>query len=312
MRVLVLLALVGCYSPGYRDCEVTCAAGSCPSGFVCNQGVCRVDGFSGTCGAVMHDSRTIDSPPDADDDGDGIINKDDNCPSISNVAQANEDGDARGDVCDPCPVDGAAGADNDDDSDGVGNGCDPEPTMRNRIAHFEGFNGTAAPVGAAIVGMWTYSGGQARSVPSGPNAASIAWPEATTDSEMVSAHFTISSFDATVGAPFVGVAYLIGTSTPVRCSLEPNPGSLNLVSGAGRYGSTPLPVNVNTTAVTYSNRSVGSAFAPGGLFDCNEAITGTTIASMVTNDGTPVGQTGFYSQGMSATLDWIIIVFRAP
>ncbi len=297
MRVLVLLALVGCYSPGYRDCEVTCGGGTCPSGFVCDQGVCRVEGFSGACGSTTHDARMIDSPPNADDDGDGIINKD--------------DGDARGDACDPCPVDGAAGMDDDSDGDGVGNGCDPEPTMRNRIAHFEAFNGSGPPSGATVMGQWTYSGGQARSSPMG-TPVSIAWPEATTDSEMVSAHFTIATFDATIGAPFVGVAYLLGTGSEVRCSLEPNPGSLNLVSGTGRYGSSPMPVAVGTTAVTYSNRSVGSAVAPGGLFDCNEAITGTNVTSTVTNDGTPVGQTGFYAQGMTATLDWIIIVSRAP
>jgi hypothetical protein len=260
---------------------------------------------------TTHDSA-IDSPPNADDDGDGIINKDDNCPTVSNVGQANEDRDPRGDACDPCPVDGSVGADDDMDGDGVGNGCDPEPGMRNRIDHFEGFNGSGAPPGVVVTGMWTYSGGQARSMPSGTNTVSIAWPEATTDSDMVSAHFTISSFDATVGSAFVGVAHLIGTSTPVRCSLAQNPGTLEHVSGSTRYQTQSVPVTVGTTAVTYSNRSVGTAFAPGPFFDCNEAVTGTSLPTTITNDGTPVGQTGFFSQGITATLDWIIIVSRAP
>ena len=68
MRFAFLLALVGCYSPGYRDCEVTCGGGTCPSGFVCDQGVCRVEGFSGACGATIDSG--IDLSPNADDDGD--------------------------------------------------------------------------------------------------------------------------------------------------------------------------------------------------------------------------------------------------
>lgn len=38
MRWLVLIA-VGCYSPKYRDCEITCTA-TCPSGLVCSAGYC--------------------------------------------------------------------------------------------------------------------------------------------------------------------------------------------------------------------------------------------------------------------------------
>lgn len=316
MRVLVLLALVGCYSPGYRDCEVTCGGGSCPSGFVCDQGVCRIEGFSGACGATTtDDAKIIDSPPEADDDGDRVLNKDDNCPTVSNPTQNNEDQDARGDACDPCPVDDSPGADDDDDQDGVGNGCDPEPGMVNRMDVFEGFNGSGPPVGATVTGTWSYSGGQARSAASGANTAMTAWAGATTDTEMVSAHFTITSFDPTAGSGFVGVAHQLGTSSAVRCSLEPNPGSLALVSGTGRYGSVGLPVAVNTTAVTVSTRTAGSAVAPApgtGNYDCRDAVTGTNFSAVVSTDASAVGQTGFYSYGIGVTLDWIVIVSRAP
>ncbi|MCB9352343.1 MAG: thrombospondin type 3 repeat-containing protein [Lewinellaceae bacterium] len=44
----------------------------------------------------------------ADQDGDGIADNQDNCPSIANADQANNDGDSEGDVCDE-----------DDDNDGV-------------------------------------------------------------------------------------------------------------------------------------------------------------------------------------------------
>lgn len=50
-----LLLVVGCYSPSYRDCEVTCASGQCPAGLRCDNGVCRLPGMTGACGAPMGD-----------------------------------------------------------------------------------------------------------------------------------------------------------------------------------------------------------------------------------------------------------------
>jgi hypothetical protein len=38
-----------------------------------------------------------------DDDGDGVANGDDNCPTASNPDQADTDGDGVGNVCDPTP-----------------------------------------------------------------------------------------------------------------------------------------------------------------------------------------------------------------
>jgi hypothetical protein len=46
----VLIAVVtGCYSPAYRDCELTCAGNACPSGLSCEQGFCRTPSFVGAC-----------------------------------------------------------------------------------------------------------------------------------------------------------------------------------------------------------------------------------------------------------------------
>jgi PKD repeat protein len=58
-----------------------------------------------------------------DDDGDGIENKEDNCPATYNPGQEDIDGDSVGDICDTCPE--MADPDQADaDGDGAGDLCD--------------------------------------------------------------------------------------------------------------------------------------------------------------------------------------------
>ncbi|MDX2200843.1 MAG: thrombospondin type 3 repeat-containing protein [Phycisphaerae bacterium] len=65
-----------------------------------------------------------------DDDGDGVINAADNCPTTPNADQADADGDGFGDVCDNCVA--IANADQaDGDSDGRGDVCDNCPSLAN-------------------------------------------------------------------------------------------------------------------------------------------------------------------------------------
>ena len=77
-----------------------------------------------------------DADPSADTDGDTILDPADNCQLIPNPDQADEDSDALGDVCDPCPI----SADNTDgDTDGVGDDCDPRPGISGEtIVFFDG------------------------------------------------------------------------------------------------------------------------------------------------------------------------------
>ena len=58
--VTLLLALVGCYAPRYGDCEILCAATTCPSGLACSAGVCRVPGATGACGSHLGDASLGD------------------------------------------------------------------------------------------------------------------------------------------------------------------------------------------------------------------------------------------------------------
>jgi hypothetical protein len=61
---------------------------------------------------------------DRDDDGDGVANTRDNCPTVVNPVQTDTDGDGIGDTCDATP-------NGDDDNDGVDNLADNCPTVAN-------------------------------------------------------------------------------------------------------------------------------------------------------------------------------------
>jgi DNA/RNA endonuclease G (NUC1) len=64
--------------------------------------------FRVTQGATNSNTSTVNITVSPDEDGDGVVDGSDNCPSVSNSDQANFDGDSAGDACDP-----------DDDNDGA-------------------------------------------------------------------------------------------------------------------------------------------------------------------------------------------------
>jgi len=79
-----------------------------------------VTGLSAPSGNRGYDYVTIKYSMTFDEDGDGVDNTLDNCPSIANPSQLNTDGDAQGNACDP-----------DDDNDGVNDIPDNCPLIAN-------------------------------------------------------------------------------------------------------------------------------------------------------------------------------------
>lgn len=77
---------------------------------------------------LLAPTHQLDLVPDADDDGDGILNQSDNCPTTPNPDQADADGDAIGDRCDSFPNDPTNA---DADGDAVGDATDNCPAVPN-------------------------------------------------------------------------------------------------------------------------------------------------------------------------------------
>ncbi|HSD90234.1 MAG TPA: thrombospondin type 3 repeat-containing protein [Kofleriaceae bacterium] len=147
-----MAVLSGCYNPSIRAGGPCVTA--CPGDLQCLDHVCVEPGTMppGDSGTLI--DAAIDGPP-GDVDGDGIVDNLDNCRLILNVDQHDEDGDAIGDVCDPCPH--IAGTAADQDGDGVGDACDPQLTIaKQHIKFFDPFTSTKSqwmPLsGASLVG----------------------------------------------------------------------------------------------------------------------------------------------------------------
>ena len=93
----------------------TCQAGICSGTLVDDDG----DGLANVC----DNCPTQQNPSQADPDNDGLGDACDNCPNVANVDQLDLDGDDAGNDCDNCPVN--ANADQHDiDGNGIGDVCD--------------------------------------------------------------------------------------------------------------------------------------------------------------------------------------------
>ena len=113
----VLLTTATADASGHVAATATLPASAVPGGLYGVEGI-----GTGTAGA-MHLAVALllmGSVPGVDSDGDGVPDACDNCPSVSNAAQADGDGDGVGDVCDICADD----PENDADGDGLCPGVD--------------------------------------------------------------------------------------------------------------------------------------------------------------------------------------------
>lgn len=300
------LGLTACYAPS-PSVGMPCAPAStgeeaCPRGQTCSpDGLClRPEDI----GMTPDGGGEVDAPSD-DLDQDGVKNAADNCPQVANLDQANDDLDAFGDACDPCPPfpDGSVAID--PDGDGVSGLCDPYPmTGGDRIALFESFRGAALPAGWVALGTWSFVAGNAV-VTSGDGELhylTIARPHLAKTSVL-----TQMTVDELVGNGARGLGpaqqYQPSPSRSITCELlrNGNGPKLTLIDtgGAGAtLGDVDGTFDVGTT-VLLSSRRTGTAYECGNGTD---TVPGTTTYT------TTIPSLGLRAKSASARFAWVLVV----
>ena len=285
-------------------------------------------GFAPKPGAddgLPHDATVdaIDGPP-GDVDGDGIPNGADNCPSVANPLQENEDGDDRGDACDLCPhlAGTVPGTDGDDDGDGIGNQCDPRVGIDRRVV-FLPFNDPAELQKLAIRGgsnSWTISGGRLHQ-----NDTSLATPqnivwtgESITGDVFVQGKLHIEALAAGAGtrlAAVVGAYDDSGTVDAYACGVRSPDAAQQAVSTSWHFDQPPafdqqtLGANVGLMAAGLQAAETLKATITVPDTDSTLAcFAGTTPAPVGVPGFVPVGFPGVRTLGVTASFDYLFVV----
>ena len=325
------LVIAACYSPTYRDCEVTCMSGTCPAGFTCEQNVCRAPGFSGPCGQMNGDmmmtaDADIDGNSMLDSDGDMVNDSIDNCRTIPNMMQYNEDGDTLGDACDPCPplktyvVNGQdVDANQDQDGDTVGNGCDPNPgAMGDKIVLFDGFNqqmpATTFKTTAAQV-QFMANGSVKIVAPDALQWGAVALPVVldTSRRQFVRTGFHVNTVFPDTAGPVHGggvIAFFDGASRGIACT-----------HGIGTQGpaiqlfeaSSNNPLLIATgTSVMMMDVDVQLSRRGTNNYECGYAFAQTSATGPYNGAQPPNTRTGVYARSADIDFRWVLIVESPP
>lgn len=293
VTAILSVALAGCFSPSYVDCEVTCASGACPEGLACRAGLCRVGANTGACSITGGDGGPTDAiTPDVP-------------PGI-----ADEDNDEIPDATDPCPI----SANNvDADGDTVGDACEPIAAGVDTLIRFEGFHGAGAPAGAQLMGNWTFSGGAAHVTSAANMASSLTFAVSTASNVRttvvakikIDAPLLSTPSDPTSAGP---VTRTDGNANGIACGIGRDPLTstdhmmlLKLAASAdANYRSTASTAMVNTSTVISVTRNPSNE-----IFSCG--VQGSVIASAPPAPAPTTTRAGIRTRSMNATFEWVMI-----
>jgi hypothetical protein len=304
---LVSCVALGCYDglpPQGSPCNPTIPA--CPTGQSCvftgGTYKCLAGDGAGVPDAARPDARTIDADPASlDDDGDGVMNGSDNCPTTANANQANEDADTFGNTCDVCPT----SSDNaDGDADGVGDACDPNPTTAgDQIMLFEGFD-SGIPAGWTATGSWTTSAGSLLSVVTGGTQNTLVTTTLTSSPrQTMYARMTLTAIEGGQAGGALGIVdrFDAAATQGTMCGgVRGNGGFFGIVNAA------------NGTAINFGGHAfnVGTAYTlkftrNGNNHECSDTDVGQTVNAQHGPNGTLVG---FRNRVASASFAWLLVV----
>jgi hypothetical protein len=241
---------------------------------------------------------------DGDADDDGVLDAADNCPQVPNPAQADEDGDRLGDLCDPCPPFAGGG---DADGDGVGDACDPRPqSPGDQIVFFEGFAADGLPAGWLPKGTWSVSGGSLRLTAQGTELATLVVLFPSVDHLTLSSSATITALNnTTTGSLGIVDRFDIDATVGAHC-------------GGGRTGMGPLFGLIDASNGAFLSSAphafdVGTAYRlalrrSGNDYQCQNTDPNGDKQIVITNAAPNGNFIGFRARTASATFPWLMAV----
>ena len=268
---------------------------------------------SADAGAVGDPDAVLNAPPDGsvdagtlDRDHDGIVDTLDDCPDVPDPAQADEDGDHLGDVCDPCPP---FSNNTDTDGDGLGDACDPNPTVPgDQLVHFEGFAGALSASWTTVGNFSTQGGNGVAKAPDGTSTIlAIASPAAArVEIRAALVLDTINSTGLNLGAIGLVDRLQPGTDKAVTCQL------------AALTGATQPVLRIFDTATGTAVSSATHPVTLGSEIELRLRRDGTTYACHATSPALEITgsdtfspaspQIGLRLRNANGRAHWVMIV----
>ena len=252
-----------------------------------------------------HGLISPDAAPDTvrDQDGDGVEDAVDNCPTMPNADQRDTDGDKKGDACDHCPH-LASATDPDADGDGVGDACDPRPTTAgDRRVLWETFDSNMAISGwvesGTPHGTWTVANGELAQQSLGADTV-LTGP--AYQRPYVATKITITGLGP---AAWVGFRTGAAGSKYYLCLMQFNSSVLATSYAQGSQNDNQMMPWTGTLTV---GSQIGLSESLVGGNTCR-AEQGTTSSTAMTPPlSSSAGAFQFYTRNATATYDYLFIV----
>jgi hypothetical protein len=260
-------------------------------------------GLLAGCG-FTHGTIADDATPDTpgDQDGDGILDQDDNCPTVANADQRDFDQDGRGDVCDLCPhIANDSGKDG--DGDGIGDECDPQPTVgTDRRVWFEAFYDASSITSwtPGAPGTWTWDSRHVEQNSALPGDRMLVAP-GTFQRISVATQFEVGALSSSAA---IGFCTGVASGQQYCCDLQTGPQLVVLSLSAGK-GAEPTTGWAGTFMAGSKIQLVQN---PAADDRCDASQGGATHATINAFIGPTAGQLELFTSGAAAAYDYVFVV----